>query len=93
MLTLTAQFQAADVIVHMARACAVAGTRAWTASMLQGLSLWSGLLQGSGGDGGSTPGRGAVDGQEPYSSYRSGGGHAVAQVIMGRFPAGGRERS
>jgi hypothetical protein len=59
----------------------LAANRTWTVSALQGLSLWSEMLASRSTQYGSGP-SGAV--RDPYSSYRSGGGHAVAQVIVPR---------
>jgi len=80
MLTLNAQTQLADSMAQMMRCWALAANRTWTASALQGLSLWSEML---------APGTRTQDGSGvaaaqrlSYSSYRSGGGHAVAQVIV-----------
>lgn len=80
MLTLNAQAQLADSMAQMMRCWALAANRTWTASALQGLSLWSEMLA----PGTRTrDGSGAAAAQRlSYSSYRSGGGHAVAQVIV-----------
>ena len=53
------------------RAFAVAAARTMSASAYQGMKVWSGLLK-------AEPAAAAGG-----SSYRSAGGHAVAQVIVG----------
>ena len=83
MLSLTAQSQLADATAQMMRSCALAATRTWADTALRGLSLWSELMIAPGArtrPPGASPAREAE--QASYSSYRSGGGHAVAQVIV-----------
>jgi hypothetical protein len=73
MLTTNTQSQLAASIAQLICSSALAANRTWIASTLHGLTLWSELML--------LPG--AHDtGQAPYASYRSGGGHAVAQVIV-----------
>jgi hypothetical protein len=80
MLTLKAQTELADAMAQTMRSCLLAATRAWWGPALQGLSLWADLIPRRGGCG-SENGTAAPS---PYSSYRSGGGHAATQVILGR---------
>ena len=80
MLTVNDQSQLAEAMAQMMRSCVLAATRTWTAPALQGLSMWSEMLA----PGAHRPvGSGAAGAaRDSYSSYRSGGGHAVAQVIV-----------
>jgi hypothetical protein len=92
MLTLTAQSQLADAMAQMTRSCALSATRAWTASALRGLALWSEVMAtplARRPDRSDVPAEGQPEGAHDdagaaFSSYRSGGGHAVAQVIVPR---------
>jgi hypothetical protein len=73
MLTANTQSQLAASMAQLLCSYALAANRTWVASALHGLTLWSELML--------LPC--AHDtGQAPYASYRSGGGHAVAQVIV-----------
>jgi hypothetical protein len=81
MLTSKAHLQLSEATAQTLRMCALAAARTWTAPVLGGLSLWSQVLR-------VPPLRAAappVAGQPPsagsFASYRSGGGHATAQVI------------
>jgi len=89
MLDIKSQTQLADATAEMMRACAFATARAASTSMLQGMSFWSRLLNSSVASSGPVP----AQAQEPptsgepqadtaFASYRSSGGHAVAQVIV-----------
>ncbi len=86
MLTLTAQSQMAEATAQMMRACVLSATRPWTDSTLRGLSLWSEMVLAAGdrARGAETGSRAPAQDTTPgsYSSYRSGGGHASAQVIV-----------
>jgi hypothetical protein len=73
MLTTNAQSQLAASMAQLLCSYALAANRTWVASALHGLSLWSGMLLLPGAHG---------EEHAPYASYRSGGGHAVAQVIV-----------
>jgi hypothetical protein len=80
MLTLKAQTELADAMAQMMRSCMLAATRTWSGPALRSLSLWADLIPRAGV-------RGSVNGSAapgPYASYRSGGGHATTQVIVGR---------
>jgi hypothetical protein len=80
MLTVKAQTELADAMAQAMRSCMLAATRAWWGTALRGLSLWADLMPRPDGRGPES----ATDASGPYSSYRSGGGHATAQVILGR---------
>jgi hypothetical protein len=83
MLDFRTQSQLADAAAQMMRACALAATHSWTASTLRGFSLWAELV-------GIPSAREAR--RAAFSSYRSGGGHAVAQIVYPAVdvaPAGG----
>ena len=73
MLTTNAQSQLAASMAQLLCSYALAANRTWVASTLHGLTLWSELML--------MPGAHDVE-PAPYASYRSGGGHAVAQVIV-----------
>jgi hypothetical protein len=78
MLALKAQTELAEAVAQMTRFCMLAAVRTWTRPALLGLSLWSDLLLPPSV---SRPeGSSALPGA--YASYRSGGGHAAAQVIV-----------
>ena len=72
MLDFRMQSQLADAAAQMMRACALAATHSWTASALRSFSLWAALL-------GVPSAREAR--RAAFSSYRSGGGHAAAQIV------------
>jgi hypothetical protein len=80
LLTFKAQTELAEAMAQMMRSCLLAATRSWSVAALRGLSLWSDVMPGPGvresENGTAAPG--------PYASYRSGGGHATTQVIVGR---------
>jgi hypothetical protein len=81
------------------RTCAVVTAQTMSASALRGLSLWTQLLRSGTGprqtaaaSPAPTPAAAAPSADAPlqtdtgYASYRSAGGHAVAQVIIGDMP-------
>jgi hypothetical protein len=82
MLTTNAPLQLSHATARMMRACALAAARSWSVPVLGGLSLWSQVLRVPT----PPPSAGPAVGQPPapaaFASYRSGGGHAVAQVIV-----------
>ncbi len=82
MLTSKAHLQLSDAMAQMLRACALAAARTWAASVLGGLSLWSEALRPPALRVAEAPvvGQGPVPGS--FANYRSGGGHAMAQVIV-----------
>jgi hypothetical protein len=80
MLIVKAQTEVAEAMAQMMRSCLLAATRAWSGAALRGLSLWADVMPRPGRreseNGTAAPG--------PFASYRSGGGHATTQVIVGR---------
>jgi hypothetical protein len=78
MLTVTVQSQMAEATAQMMRACVLAATRPWTDSALRGLALWSEIMLAAGERAPAAQDTTA----RSYASYRSGGGHAAAQVIV-----------
>jgi hypothetical protein len=89
MLDIKSQSQLANAAAEMMRACVFATARAASTSVLQGMSFWSRMLNSPAAS--SEPAPAQV--QEPptsaepqadtaFASYRSAGGHAVAQVIV-----------
>jgi hypothetical protein len=83
MVSLKAHLQLSDAVAQMMQSCMLAAARTWAASVLQGLSLWSDAMR-------RPPAVSAAHGPDAgrdappaaFSTYRSGGGHAVAQVIV-----------
>lgn len=89
MLDIKSQSQLADATAEMMRACAFATARAASTSMLQGMSFWSRMLNSSAAGSEPSPAQVQVlpaSAETPadtaFASYRSSGGHAVAQVIV-----------
>lgn len=91
MLDIKSQSQLAEATAEMMRACAFATARAASTSMFQGMSFWSRMLNSPAASSGPAD----AQAQEPspptsvepsadtaFASYRSSGGHAVAQVIV-----------
>ena len=78
----------AEATAQMMRTCVLAATRPWTDSTLRGLSLWSDMILASGRANYVDALSRALVGQdttrEAYASFRSGDGHASAQVIVAR---------
>ena len=93
MLDVRSHSQLAEATAGMMRACALATARAASAPVFQGMSFWSWMLRTSAARPACKPTPNAQTEQaqtqaepptEPaFSSYRSSGGHAVAQVIVG----------
>ena len=91
MLDIKSQSQLADATAEMMRACAFATARAASTSMLQGMSFWSRMLNSPAASSEPAPAQ-AQETPPPapaepqadtaFASYRSAGGHAVAQVIV-----------
>ena len=92
MLDIKSQSQLAEATAEMMRACAFATARAASTSMFQGMSFWSRMMLHSPA---AIPGPADAHVEEPptqasaeppadsaFASYRSSGGHAVAQVIV-----------
>jgi hypothetical protein len=100
MLDFKAQSELAEAGATLMRTCAVATAQTMSASALRGLSLWTQVLrsasagpqQTAAASPALTPAAVAhcADAPAPadagYASYRSAGGHAVAQVIIGDMP-------
>ena len=91
MLDIKSQSQLAEATAEMMRACAFATARAASTSMLQGMSFWSRMMLHSpaaiSGPAMHKSRSTAQASAEPpadtaFASYRSSGGHAVAQVII-----------
>ena len=96
MLDIKSQSQLAEATAEMMRACAFATARAASTSMLQGMSFWSRMLNSPRAPHLGTGGMSSLQAQEThrtptsaeppadtaFASYRSSGGHAVAQVII-----------
>ena len=91
MLDIKSQSQLADATAEMMRACAFATARAASTSMLQGMSFWSRMLNSPAASSEPAPAQAEeTTPQAPaepqadtaFASYRSSGGHAVAQVIV-----------
>lgn len=93
MLDIKSQSQLADATAEMMRACAFATARAASTSLLQSMSFWSRMLNASAASSEPAPAQvqlpptsaetstdTATD--TAFASYRSSGGHAVAQVIV-----------
>lgn len=89
MLDIKSHSQLAEATAEMMRACAFATARAASTSMFQGMSFWSRMLNSPAASSGPAD----AQAQEPpasvepsadtaFASYRSSGGHAVAQVIV-----------
>jgi hypothetical protein len=90
MLDTKLQSQLVDATSAMMRAYVVAATRSWTASATGGLVLWASMLGVAASRDGVWPEeRRPADAMTPaatidagfFSSYRSDGGHAVAQIV------------
>jgi mevalonate pyrophosphate decarboxylase len=90
MLDIKRQSQIADAAADAMRASALAAGRTVSRWMCRGMSLWARMLSGSApasaaGDAPHARSENAPP-REPaepaFSSYRSSGGHAVAQVIV-----------
>lgn len=97
MMYTKSQSQLADVTFEMMRACTIAAARALSASMVHGVSFWARLASTqaalrateanpppvveSDPSAGQAP-RIDTGADTAFSSYRSSGGHAVAQVIV-----------
>ena len=88
-----AQIQLADAMANMMRACALATTRAASTSVFQGMSFWAGVVSASANRQGQArdamlpppeddPSHADASSEAAFSSYRSSGGHAVAQIIV-----------
>jgi hypothetical protein len=89
MLDIKRQSQIADAAADAMRAGALAAGRTVSGWMCRGMSLWARMLSGSppasaAGAPDARPEHGPpLEPAEPaFSSYRSSGGHAVAQVIV-----------
>lgn len=90
MLDIKSQSQLAEATAEMMRACAFATARAASTSMFQGMSFWSRMLNSPAASSGpdaqaqepSPPASVEPSADTAFASYRSSGGHAVAQVIV-----------
>ena len=89
MLDIKSQSQLADATAEMMRACVFATARAASTSVLQGMSFWSRMLNSPAASSEPAPAQVQVPpttAETPidtaFASYRSSGGHAVAQVIV-----------
>jgi len=90
MLDIKSQSQLAEATAEMMRACAFTTARAASTSMFQGMSFWSRMMLHSpaaiSGPAAQIQEPAQASAEPPsdsaYASYRSSGGHAVAQVII-----------
>lgn len=91
MLDIKSQSQLAEATAEMMRACAFATARAASTSMFQGMSFWSRMMlhspaaiSGPAAQIQEPPTQASAEppADSPFASYRSSGGHAVAQVII-----------
>ena len=89
MLDIKSQSQLAEATAEMMRACAFATARAASTSMFQGMSFWSRMMlhspaaiSGPAAQIQEPPTSAEPPADSPFASYRSSGGHAMAQVIV-----------